>query len=415
MTPQSANLNLVNALQAQPGGKKQPDPASADTPFSKVLSNEMEQKKPVNEPRQASRPETRQAGKSGSEPAASDASATQEAASTETASPSTEETAASEPQAAPAADSSTLQPDAALPGTELAPALPDALLALAAAPNMPVPAVQAAPLPGGGVSATADALAAGAAALPSLNTSAAPALTPAQITDAAAAAAAAVEAAAQQPVKADFQAAMTATPAHASATAAVLPGQIAAALSPDALKLDEARPEGFGNLLTTATQPAQPGTISAPASTAGNALAPSVGSAAWSQALGEKIVWMAAGAQQTASLTLNPPNLGPLQVVINVNNDQATASFFAAQPEVRQALEAALPRLREMMNESGIQLGQATVSAEQQQQQYNEAANREARRTATSYPGASSSGDATIQSLPTQIRQSGRGLVDTFA
>ncbi|MBT9540499.1 flagellar hook-length control protein FliK [Thiobacillus sp.] len=414
MTPQTANLNLVNALQAQPGGKKQPDPGtSADTPFSKVLSNEMEQKKPVNEPKQASRPETRQAGKSGSGTAASDAPATQDAASTETASPSTAETAASEPQAAPAADSSTLQPDAALPGMEITPALPDALLALAAAPNMPVPAVQAAPLPGGGVSATADALAAGATVLPSLNTPAAPALTPAQITDAAAAAA--VEAAAQQPVKADFQAAMTATPAHASAAAAVLPGQIAAALSPDALKLDEARPEGFGNLLTTATQLAQPGTISAPASTAGNALAPSVGSAAWSQALGEKIVWMAAGAQQTASLTLNPPNLGPLQVVINVNNDQATASFFAAQPEVRQALEAALPRLREMMNESGIQLGQATVSAEQQQQQFNEAANREARRTAMSYPGASSSGDTTIQSLPTQIRQSGRGLVDTFA
>jgi flagellar hook-length control protein FliK len=295
---------------------------------------------------------------------------------------------------------------------ELAPALPDALLALAAAPSMLIPAAPTAPLPSG-VGAAADALAASAPALPSLNTSTAPALTPAQLADADAAAAAA--ATAQQPAKADFQAAMTATPAHASAAAAVLPGQIAAALSPDALKLDETRPEGFGNLLTTAAQPAQPGTISAPASAAGNALAPSVGSAAWSQALGEKIVWMAAGTQQTASLSLNPPNLGPLQVVINVNNDQATASFFAAQPEVRQALEAALPRLREMMNESGIQLGQATVSAEQQQQQFNEAANREARRTAAPYPGAAGSGDTAIQSQPVQIRQSGRGLVDTFA
>ena len=45
---------------------------------------------------------------------------------------------------------------------------------------------------------------------------------------------------------------------------------------------------------------------------------------------------MTAGALQTASLTLNPPNLGPLQVVLNVTHDQATASFFAAQPEVRQ-------------------------------------------------------------------------------
>jgi flagellar hook-length control protein FliK len=410
MTPQAANLNLVNALQAQPGGKKQPDPASADTPFSKILSNEIEQKKPANEPRHEPRTETRQVGKADSGPAASDASATQDAANTETDSPATTETAASEPQAASAADSSPLQPEAALPGMELAPALPDALLAWAALPNMPAPAVQTTPLPGGGVSASADTLAAGAAALPSLNPSAAPALTPAQLADAAEAAAAA-----QQPVKADFQAAMTATTAHASAAAAVLPGQIAAALSPDALKLDEARTDGFGNLSMAAAQSAQPGTLGAPASTAGNALAPSVGSAAWSQALGERIVWMAAGAQQTASLTLNPPNLGPLQVVINVNNDQATASFFAAQPEVRQALEAALPKLREMMNESGIQLGQATVSAEQQQQQFNEAANREARRTAAAYPGSGGVDDTAVPSLPAQIRQSGRGLVDTFA
>jgi len=81
-------------------------------------------------------------------------------------------------------------------------------------------------------------------------------------------------------------------------------------------------------------------------------LAPTVGTTAWGQALGEKLVWMTAGAQQTASLTLNPPNLGPLQIVLNVSNDQATASFFSAQPEVRQALEAAMPKLREMMDEA---------------------------------------------------------------
>nr|USX17299.1 flagellar hook-length control protein FliK [Oxalobacteraceae bacterium OTU3CAMAD1] len=62
-------------------------------------------------------------------------------------------------------------------------------------------------------------------------------------------------------------------------------------------------------------------------------------------------------------MELNPPDLGPLQVVLSVNKDQATAAFSSAQPEVRQALEAALPKLREMMSEAGIQLGSATVSA----------------------------------------------------
>lgn len=143
-----------------------------------------------------------------------------------------------------------------------------------------------------------------------------------------------------------------------------------------------------------------------------NRLQPTVGTAAWGQALGEKVVWMAAGAQQTASLTLNPPNLGPLQVVLNVSNDQATASFFSAQPEVRQALEAAFPRLREMMNEAGIQLGQTTVSAETPQQQaFDTPAERR-------LPASGSNADAPAQeavAVQTLAPRAGRGLVDTFA
>ncbi|MEG1325301.1 MAG: flagellar hook-length control protein FliK, partial [Janthinobacterium sp.] len=78
-----------------------------------------------------------------------------------------------------------------------------------------------------------------------------------------------------------------------------------------------------------------------------------VGSPAWDQQLGQKVVWMAAGGDQSATLTLNPPDLGPVQVVLTVTNDQADAAFMSAQPEVRQALEAAMPRLREMMSEAG--------------------------------------------------------------
>lgn len=88
-----------------------------------------------------------------------------------------------------------------------------------------------------------------------------------------------------------------------------------------------------------------------------------VGTPAWDQSLGQKIVWMSNNTQQTASLTLNPPDLGPLQVVLSVNNDQANATFISAQPDVRLAIEAAMPKLREMMNDAGIQLGQTNVSS----------------------------------------------------
>ncbi|HVL75516.1 MAG TPA: flagellar hook-length control protein FliK, partial [Noviherbaspirillum sp.] len=68
-------------------------------------------------------------------------------------------------------------------------------------------------------------------------------------------------------------------------------------------------------------------------------LSPRVGSPGWDQALGQRIVWMVNGEQQSASLTLNPPELGPLKVVLQMTSNQASASFVAAQPEVRQALE----------------------------------------------------------------------------
>jgi flagellar hook-length control protein FliK len=399
MTP-SANLNPMATLQAQPTGKKQPGQATENSSFSQALSNEIAQKKSSEAKQNESRSEARKAAESRSEPAPPDSTAAQDAAPTET--------ATSDPLKTATTENSAPQPDGQ-PVAAAIPLLPDAMLAMAAAPALLMPPSA----PTGNTIETEPALLAHAPVLPAPLSAPAPATLADPLADAVADA----QTAARQPAKADFQAAMTPASAHATATAAAaaLPGQIATALSTDALKPDETRADSIGNPLLSAAQFATLGTASTPASAASNTLAPSVGSAAWSQALGEKIVWMTAGALQTASLTLNPPNLGPLQVVLNVTNDQATASFFAAQPEVRQALEAALPKLREMMNEAGIQLGQATVGAEQQQQQQNEAASREARRMGLAYPGADDAAESTLQSMPLPIRQSGRGLVDTFA
>lgn len=194
------------------------------------------------------------------------------------------------------------------------------------------------------------------------------------------------------------------------AASAAFSEQMASSRKIGALNAGEAAPELSGATLRAAPHAAF-ATLAALQEAAAPKLAPQLGTTAWNQALGEKIVWMAGAAQQTATLTLNPPNMGPLQVVINLSNDQATASFFSAQPEVRQAIEAAFPRLREMMNEAGIALGQATVSSETPQQ--NERDARQAQGIARLLPG---SDDAlgTLQTGQMPIRQS-RGLIDTFA
>ncbi len=142
-------------------------------------------------------------------------------------------------------------------------------------------------------------------------------------------------------------------------------------------------------------------------------LAPHVGTPAWDQALGQKVIWMVGGAQQSASLSLNPPDLGPMQIILSVSNDQATATFVTAQPEVRQALEAAIPKLREMLGEAGIQLGATNVSTQTSNQQNTP--EQQARQASSTFDVRQNAIDANGRILPSQAIKSGNGLVDTFA
>jgi flagellar hook-length control protein FliK len=83
---------------------------------------------------------------------------------------------------------------------------------------------------------------------------------------------------------------------------------------------------------------------------------------AWAEDVGNQVRWMIGRAESKAELVLTPPNLGKLEVSISLNGDQTTAQFVASSQAARDALEQALPRLREILQQSGISLGQADVS-----------------------------------------------------
>lgn len=162
----------------------------------------------------------------------------------------------------------------------------------------------------------------------------------------------------------------------------------------------------------------QPGALqqaAAAVAVPGDKLAGRVGTPAWDQQLGQKVVWMAAGGDQSATLTLNPPDLGPVQVVLTVTNDQADAAFMSAQPEVRQALEAAMPRLREMMSEAGIAFGSATVSAGTPEQQNNGERAAPGDRRGNGQGGGVSGGEIAIAPAAGGRSRPSLSAVDTFA
>jgi flagellar hook-length control protein FliK len=161
------------------------------------------------------------------------------------------------------------------------------------------------------------------------------------------------------------------------------------------------------------------------AAAASEELTARVGTDAWNDQVGQKVVYMVGGEDQTASLTLNPPDLGPLQVVLSVSNGQADVTFSSNQLEVRQALENALPRLQEMMSESGIALGNATVNAGMsnggQAQQDQAMASSGFGRGGNNGRGHGGNdagtvvGEATVRPATRTAVIGDRGMVDTFA
>lgn len=81
----------------------------------------------------------------------------------------------------------------------------------------------------------------------------------------------------------------------------------------------------------------------------------------WGDALGDRVAWMLNNHQPGAQLRINPPHLGPLEIRVSVHNDQASVSFTAHHAVTADHLQAALPRLREMLADNGMQLAQFDV------------------------------------------------------
>lgn len=140
-----------------------------------------------------------------------------------------------------------------------------------------------------------------------------------------------------------------------------------------------------------------------------------VHSSGWSDDVGNNLVWMAKNDIQSAQLSVNPPNLGPIEITLTLNKDQATAHFVSAHAEVREVLEQALPRLKEILEGAGVQLGQADVGAQSQQQQFaqNARQQRQEDRIFGLEQPTLHENDAVNVGNVVRLR-TGNGLVDTF-
>jgi flagellar hook-length control protein FliK len=131
-----------------------------------------------------------------------------------------------------------------------------------------------------------------------------------------------------------------------------------------------------------------------------------VGTTAWRQELASRINMMIDRGEQMATLRLSPEHLGPLEVRIAIREGETSLWFGVAHAETRQALEQALPRLREQFAHAGLSLGQSTVS-------HGDPGNNGAGRTLLN--GTPLAENEAAPDLQAPAVRAALGLVDTYA
>ena len=130
----------------------------------------------------------------------------------------------------------------------------------------------------------------------------------------------------------------------------------------------------------------------------------------WEQGLGNRVLWMVNQQVQTAELRMNPAHLGPLEVRISIQNDQASVQFVSAHSQVRDALQAAIPHLREMLGDSGLNLTNVNIA----QHSFADARQRPDHQQSHqgNGQGQANSGESVIE---TTLPLTRLGLVDYYA
>jgi flagellar hook-length control protein FliK len=188
----------------------------------------------------------------------------------------------------------------------------------------------------------------------------------------------------------DLSALSTSPSNHAdSTTSAASPAQIGQALT---VGMPQANP---------ASQPTWAATVPA-----------HMGAPDWGRAMNQQVLLAAQGQQQFATLHLNPPQLGPLEVHLQMQDGQIQAQFVSAHAVVRQAVEAALPQLRDVFAGAGLSLSQTSVGAQGGQ------GDRQQARSQRGTSGSNAIADVAAGGAPgasaAQVLRWQQGLVNTY-
>ncbi len=119
-------------------------------------------------------------------------------------------------------------------------------------------------------------------------------------------------------------------------------------------------------------------------------------SPAWGKNFAQQVVWLKQQQQNLAEIRLNPLSMGPVKVSIRQGESDASIQIWASQSQTRDMIEQALPKLREMLEEAGVDSFDVDVRDFEQPEQ--QLADDQQSQPAQSPLAALESGDADAES-----------------
>ena len=223
-------------------------------------------------------------------------------------------------------------------------------------------------------------------------------------------------------------------PREAAAASAAAPSQVAAAqagleqVALEARSLARSADEAPASALPAADNGAAgpfAAVLTQAGGTTGDAASAPAGSASltaplaspeWQKGLEQQVLGLHQRGEQRIELHLHPAELGPLSISLQLGESGAQAQFLSSHPQVRAAVEQAIPQLRETLAQQGITLGETSVG----EQQYRSPQEQFSGGNGGSFAGngngsGTSVADASLESRSVAVPLSLNGGIDLYA
>lgn len=128
----------------------------------------------------------------------------------------------------------------------------------------------------------------------------------------------------------------------------------------------------------------------------------------WADKFSEQIIWLGHHSVKSALIKIHPEDLGPVEISIKVVKDAASVNINTHNNYVKDIVDQALPRLREMMAEQGMNLSEVNVQSDANSRQYSQSKDESAAIL-------NQESEQEIQGTTRLNRRPPKGLIDYFA